>query len=81
MTIKEAIVELGALNGIYNDQVTTALIMGIRSLEAWDEVIEHLEIIISEMKSTEMDQDSKSFCHGLTFALAMAKRHLKGVGE
>ncbi len=81
MTIKEAIVELDELNGIYNEQVTTARIMGIRSLEAWDEVIGHLEITISEIKSTEMDQDSKSFCHGLTFALAMVKRHLKGVKE
>ena len=56
-----------------------ALGMAIRSLEAWDEVIKHLETTIREIQSTEMDQDCTMFCQGLTFAVAMIKNHLKEV--
>ena len=51
--------------------------MAIKSLEAWDEVIKHLETTISEIQSTEMDQDCTMFCNGLTFAVAMIKNHMK----
>lgn len=53
----------------------------IRSLEAWDEVVKHLETTASELIEREDEKHSHAFAKGITFAVAMIKNHLKGVEE
>lgn len=85
MTREEAITNIKALNAVcwqkefYDEKFATALALAIRSLEAWDEIIKHLETTAKELLDRENEKQSHAFAKGITFAVSMIKDHLKEV--
>lgn len=57
-----------------------AVSMAVRSLKAWDEVIESLEQARGDLLKSE-DINVQAFAKGITFAVSMMKSHLKDVEE
>lgn len=59
----------------------SACSIAIQSLEAWDEIINHLEATAKELLDREDEKQSHAFAKGITFAVAMIKNHMKEVEE
>ena len=55
----------------YNEAYMSALEMAIKSLEAWDEVIGHLQTTANELLERKDEKHSHFFAKGITFAVSM----------
>lgn len=85
MTREEAISNLrGMMGGMPFDKCfdwIVACSVAIQSLEAWDEVIKHLESTAKELLDRADEKQSHAFAKGITFAVSMIKNFLKEVEE
>lgn len=84
MTKQEALEELRDLDGIYNTQTTNAINTAIKSLEAWDKMIDYIQKRIEETKQ-DMEEDTDNtdwylgYWQGLDEAELTVTTHLKEV--
>lgn len=85
MTRKEAISKLrDMMGGMPFDKCfdwIVACSVAIQSLEAWDEIIKHLETTAKDLLEREDEKQSHAFAKGITFSVSMIKNHMKEVEE
>ena len=86
MTREEAISNLRNIMGKIPfgksfDAYFDACSVAIQSLEAWDEIINHLEATAKELLDREDEKQSHAFAKGITFAVSMIKNHMKEVEQ
>lgn len=77
MTREEAIHELETNIDYSTPRIKEACAMAIKSLEMWDEVIQHLKSTANELLEIKDENYSHYFAKGITFAVSMITVHLE----